>query len=549
MRRGICLPGGIALLMLAGGFAALAAQGGAPSAELAERARRLLRETPLIDGHNDLPWELRQRVQNHLDKLDLTTDTSGFEKPMHTDIPRLRQGGVGAQFWSVYIPAELAGPQAIRAVLEQIDVVHRLAERYPDVFEVALTADDAVRLHKAGKIASLIGMEGGHSIDNSLATLRQLYAAGARYMTLTHSKNNNWADSGTDAPAHGGLTRFGEEVVREMNRLGMLVDLSHVSPETMKDAMAVSEAPVIFSHSSARALDAHPRNVPDEVLRMLPQEGGVVMVTFVPSFVSEDVRAWNAAEDAEEARLKALHPEDPEQVKSGLEAWSKANPTPRATLAQVADHIEHVRKVAGIDHVGIGSDFDGITSVPIGLEGVDDYPVLLAELMRRGWTDEEIRKLAGQNLLRTLRETERVAARLRKERAASDALIEELDKKAPPPKRGVSKRDDPARINRSVNAFLQGSGRHASCLNAHIDAGVGRVHSAIARPRRRDSSDEHALVVPIHLRCLPALSSLPCPHLCRSGKRPGGPYRALERGGGGVPRHGPRAREIPRADG
>jgi membrane dipeptidase len=289
-----------------------------------------------------------------------------------------------------------------------------------------------VRIHKAGKIASLIGMEGGHSIDNSLAALRQLYAAGARYMTLTHAKNNDWADSGTDAPVHGGLTRFGEEVVREMNRLGMLVDLSHVSPETMKDAMVASEAPVIFSHSSARALDAHPRNVPDDVLSMLPQEGGVVMVTFVPGFVSEEVRAWNATEDAEEARLKALHPENPDQVKSELEAWSKAHPTPRATLAQVADHIEHVRKVAGIDHVGIGSDFDGITSVPIGLEGVDDFPVLLAELMRRGWTDEEIRKLAGQNLLRVLRETEQVARRLRKERPASDALIEEVDKKAPP---------------------------------------------------------------------------------------------------------------------
>ncbi len=430
MRKRIWLLGGMTLLVLAGGPAVVAAQ---PSAELIERARRLLRETPLVDGHNDLPWELRQRVQNHLDKLDLNADTSRLERPMHTDIPRLRQGGVGAQFWSVYIPADVAGPAAIRTVLEQIDVVHRLAERYPDAFEIALTADDAVRIHKAGRIASLIGMEGGHSIDNSLATLRQLYAAGARYMTLTHSKNNDWADSGTDAPKHGGLSRFGEEVVREMNRLGMLVDLSHVSPETMKDAMAVSSAPAIFSHSSARAVDAHPRNVPDDVLRMLPQEGGVVMVTFVPSFVSEEVRAWSAADDAEEARLKALHPDDPDRVKSGLETWRQAHPTPRATLAQVADHIEHVRKIAGIDHVGIGSDFDGITSVPVGLEGVDDYPVLLAELMRRGWSDEEIGKLAGQNLLRTLRETERVAARLRKERAASDALIEELDQKAPPP--------------------------------------------------------------------------------------------------------------------
>jgi membrane dipeptidase len=246
-------------------------------------------------------------------------------------------------------------------------------------------------------------------------------------MTLTHSKNVDWADSATDAPKHGGLTKFGEEVVREMNRLGMLVDLSHVSPETMKDAMAVSEAPVIFSHSSARALDAHPRNVPDEVLQMLAADGGVDMVTFVPSFLSEDVRAWNAEKDAVEARLKSFHPEDPDRVKSELDAWTKEHPAPRATLSQAADHIEHVRRIAGIDHVGIGSDFDGITSVPLGLEGVDDYPVLLAELLRRGWTDEDVKKLAGANLLRVLRETEKVAERLRKERPASDALIEELD--------------------------------------------------------------------------------------------------------------------------
>lgn len=398
---------------------------------LVERARRILREVPLVDGHNDVPWELRQRVSNHLDKLDLAQDTTRLEKPMMTDIPRLRQGGVGAQFWSVYIPTELSGPQAVGAVMEQIDVVHRLVERYPEAFELATTAADIERIHKAGKIASLIGMEGGHSIDNSLGVLRQLYAAGARYMTITHSKNNDWADSGTDAPKHNGLTPFGEEVIREMNRLGMLVDLSHVSPDTMKDAMAVSEAPVIFSHSSARALDAHPRNVPDEVLRKLPEDGGVVMVTFVPSFVSEEVRAWNSTEDAEEARLKALNPDNPDAVKTGLDAWHKAHPQPKATLAQVADHIEHVRKVAGVDHVGIGSDFDGITSTPVGLEGVETYPALLAELLRRGWTDGEIKKLAGENVLRVMREVEKVSARLRKERQASDALIQELDGPAP----------------------------------------------------------------------------------------------------------------------
>lgn len=246
-------------------------------------------------------------------------------------------------------------------------------------------------------------------------------------MTLTHSKNVDWADSGTDKPEHGGLTKFGEEVVREMNRLGMLIDLSHVSPDTMKDALAVSAAPVIFSHSSARALDAHPRNVPDEVLALLSRNGGVVMVTFVPSFLSEEVRAWNAEEEAADARLKALHPEDPDRVKSELEAWTKAHPAPKATLAQAADHIEHVRRVAGIDHVGLGSDFDGISATPVGLEGVDTFPVLLAELMRRGWTDEEIEKLAGLNVLRVLREAEKVAARLHQERPASDALIEELD--------------------------------------------------------------------------------------------------------------------------
>jgi membrane dipeptidase len=403
-----------------------------PDPALVARARKLLDQVPLVDGHNDVPWELRDRVKNHLAQLDLRSDTGGLKKRMHTDIPRLRKGGVGAQFWSVYVPAENAGPQSVRMVLEQIDVVHRLADLYPDTFEMAATADDIVRIHKAGRIASLVGMEGGHSIDNSLAVLRQLYASGARYMTLTHSKNVDWADSGTDKPEHGGLTKFGEEVVREMNRLGMLVDLSHVSPDTMKDALAVSEAPVIFSHSSARALDAHPRNVPDDVLRMVTGNGGVVMVTFVPSFLSEDVRAWNAEEDAAEARLKALHPEDPDRVKSELEAWTKEHPSPKATLVQAADHIEHVRRLAGIDHVGIGSDFDGIASTPAGLEGVDTFPVLLAELLRRGWSDEEVKKLAGLNVLRAFRETEKVAERLRKERPASDALIEELDGPAKP---------------------------------------------------------------------------------------------------------------------
>ena len=407
-----------------------------PDAALVERARALLRKTPLIDGHNDLPWEMRQQVKNHIAQIDLRSDTSGREKPLHTDIPRLRRGGMGAQFWSVYVPADFGGAAAVQMVLEQIDVVHRLAEAYPDVFEVATTAADVERIHKAGKIASLIGMEGGHSIGSSLAVLRQLHRAGARYMTITHSKNVEWADSATDAPKLGGLSRFGEEVLREMNRLGMLIDLSHVSADTMHDALDVSAAPVIFSHSSARALDAHPRNVPDDVLRRLAEDGGVVMVTFVPSFVSEEVRVWGAARDAEEERQKTLHPGDPKAVESAFDAWKEANPAPRATLAQVADHIEHVRKLAGVDHIGIGSDFDGIPSTPVGLEGVEGFPVLLAELLRRGWSDADVQKLAGGNLLRVLREVEETAARLRRERPASDVLREELDGAAPAPAGG-----------------------------------------------------------------------------------------------------------------
>lgn len=427
--RKTCLLGTAVLWMALAGVAAgeEAATRPAPDPALVERVMKLLREAPLIDGHNDLPWAYRERVKNHLGRLDLRDDTSKLDPPLHTDIPRLRKGGLGGQFWSVYVPADLKGPEATRAVLEQIDVVYRLAERYPETFEIATTADDVVRIHKAGKIASLLGMEGGHSIDNSLAVLRELYRSGARYMTITHSKNNDWADSATDEPKHKGLTAFGEEVIREMNRLGMLVDLSHVSPQTMKEAMAVSKAPVIFSHSSARALTDHPRDVPDDVLKLLPEDGGVVMVTFVPSFISEEARAWNAEDDAAEARLKALHPDSSEKVKAGLKAWREAHPAPKATLEQVADHIEHVRKVAGIDHVGIGSDFDGITSTPAGLDGVEDYPALLAELLRRGWTDEEIKKLAGGNVLRVMRETEKVARQLRKERGPSDALIEEMD--------------------------------------------------------------------------------------------------------------------------
>jgi membrane dipeptidase len=433
IRRKSCLPGALlfAALLMAGGVASAqeAPVHRAPDPALLERARKLLERVPLVDGHNDLPWEYRKRYQNHMDRIDLRAGTAKLDPPMHTDIPRLRQGGLGGQFWSVYIPVEITGAEAVQATMEQIDDVHRLAERYPDTFELALTAEDVVRIHKAGRIASLIGMEGGHSIHDSLASLRVLYAAGARYMTLTHNRNTDWADAATDAPQHGGLTRFGEEVVREMNRLGMLVDLSHVAPATMKKAIAVSAAPVIFSHSSCRALVDHARNVPDDVLRLLPKNGGVVMVSFTPSFTSEPVRMWNAANDGEEARVKALYPGDPERAKREAEAWRKAHPVPRAILEQVADHVEHVRQVAGVDHVGIGSDFDGIESVPLGLENVATYPALFAELMRRAWSDGDLEKLAGRNVLRVLHDAEQVAAKLQKERPASDALIDELDGK------------------------------------------------------------------------------------------------------------------------
>ena len=389
------------------------------------RVERILTEVPLIDGHNDLPWQFRERVKNHLAGIDLRQEQSALQKPLHTDIPRLRRGHVGAQFWSVYVPATLKGADAVQATLDQIDVVHRLASLYPDTFAVAYTADDIVRIHKSGRIASLSGMEGGHSINNSLATLRMLYRAGARYMTLTHSANVDWADSATDTPKNDGLSAFGRTVVGEMNRLGMLVDLSHVSPATMHDTLDVTAAPVIFSHSSARALTGHQRNVPDDVLQRMKTNGGVVMVTFVPPFVSEKVRQYGAADDAEEARLKSLHSGEPEKVKEGLEAWRKANPAPRATLADVADHIEHVIRVAGEDHAGIGGDLDGISSTPEGLESVADYPKLFAELLRRGHSEARLKKLAGGNVLRVMRAVEATAARLQKERPESDVLIEE----------------------------------------------------------------------------------------------------------------------------
>ncbi|HVS14716.1 MAG TPA: dipeptidase [Thermoanaerobaculia bacterium] len=397
----------------------------APLLAQADRAHvlELLREVPVIDGHNDVPWQYRSRVDNHLARIDFR-DTGALEPAMHTDLARLQRSGIGGQFWSVYIPASLDGPGAARAVLEQIDVVHRLAAAYPQRLAIATSADDIVRLHAQGKVASLIGMEGGHSIESSLGVLRQLYRAGARYLTLTHSDNVAWADSATDDPAHGGLTEFGRQVVREMNRLGMLVDLSHVAASTMHDALDTTRAPVIFSHSSAFAVTAHSRNVPDDVLRRLPENGGVVMVTFVPSFVSEAVREHGAAAQRERERLRQGR--DEQQAERLMEEWRAAHPAPRATLADVADHVDHLRATAGVDHVGIGSDFDGITDVPVGLEDVSKIPDLLVELLRRGYSDQEVQKIAGGNLLRALREAERVSWSLSDEPPRDD-LITELD--------------------------------------------------------------------------------------------------------------------------
>ena len=383
-----------------------------------EKARALMKEAPLVDGHNDLPWAMRQNARYDFDKLDIRQPQAA----LHTDIPKVRAGQLGAQLWSVYVPSSMQGQAAVTATLEQIDTVYELTRRYPDVFEIARTADDVERIFKAGRVASLIGMEGGHSIDASLQTLRMMHRLGARYLTLTHSANVPWADSATDEPVHGGLSPFGEMVVREMNYLGMLVDLSHVSADTMRDALRVSDAPVIFSHSSARALCNVRRNVPDDVLAMMPKNGGVVMVTFVPSFVSQAVADWEAQLETRREQWRADIADDAGR-KAAEAAWRTAHPEPKATLATVADHIDHVRKIAGIDHVGIGGDFDGIDHGPDGLENVSKYPDLVAELVRRGYSDEDVKKVIGLNTIRVLRQAERVAARIQAQRAPSVATI------------------------------------------------------------------------------------------------------------------------------
>jgi membrane dipeptidase len=370
-----------------------------------EEIRELLRAAPLVDGHNDLLWQLRVRTGYDLDRLDV----AGPVPELHTDLPRLRYGGVGGQFWSVYVPSTLPGHEAVTATLEQLDALHRLLARYPADLGLALTAGDVVRVAASGRVASLAGVEGGHSIGGSLGALRMLHALGARYMTLTHNDNTPWADSATDEPVHGGLTPFGVEVVAEMNRVGMLVDLSHVAPSTMRDALAATRAPVIFSHSSARALCDHPRNVPDEVLAQLPANGGVCMVTFVPGFVLQ-AAADVHIELARLTRLWSLElPDAPEEVERRRAGWRTEHPEPPATLSDVADHVDHVREVAGIDHVGLGGDFDGVDTVTVGLEDVSTYPALAAELRRRGWSDDDLRRLAGRNVLRVLQAAEEAA--------------------------------------------------------------------------------------------------------------------------------------------
>ena len=380
-----------------------------------ERAKILHKLHPLIDGHNDLPWQLRTKVDRVLSRLNINQ----HQPELHTDIPRLREGGLGGQFWSVYVANNLKRKEYVKATLEQIDVVHNLTRLYPETFQIALTADEIEAAFNAGKIASLIGVEGGHCIDESLATLRMFHRLGARYMTLTHSKSIAWADSCTDMPLAHGLTQFGREVIREMNHLGMLVDLSHVSVETMNASIDESMAPVIFSHSSARALTSNPRNVPDDVLRRLSTNGGVIMVTFVPQFVSQAVYEWEL--QRKEFQLLANSTKD--SLTRKMNRWDENNPKPVAKLTDVADHIDHVRSIVGIEHIGIGSDFDGVASVPRGLEDVSQYYMLTAELLHRDYEEDDIFKILGGNILRVMRQVETTAQELQSKQGSSQALL------------------------------------------------------------------------------------------------------------------------------
>jgi len=391
----------------------------------AARVARILKGTPLIDGHNDWAESLREREGEGRWSIDLTQGLDKKPVPYNTDIARLRQGLVGGQYWSAWVSSGLEPLEQVKQTLEEIDLIRDIVARYPQVFELAVTAADVRRIHKAGRIASMIGVEGGNQIDNSFSVLRAYKALGAGYLTLTHSRTIEWADSATDNPKHGGLTPFGKAVVLELNRLGMLVDLAHVNEDVMRDAMAASKAPVIFSHSGARGVDDHPRNVSDAVLKLVAANGGVVMVNFSRGYVSDAYRKWQAEEAAEKARLNAppfggLLIGQPDKAAAALEEWRKANPAPKVTLSQVADHIDHIAKVAGVDHVGIGSDYDGVdNSLPEGLESVADYPALLAEMLRRGWSDADVAKLAGGNVLRVMEQAEKVAASMKSELPAT----------------------------------------------------------------------------------------------------------------------------------
>ncbi|MEO8451088.1 MAG: dipeptidase [Gemmatimonadota bacterium] len=392
-------------------------------------AKKVLSTTPLIDGHNDLPWRIREdkSMTRDVEAYDLRKRTPG-----HTDFDRLRKGMLGGQFWSVYIPGEIKDSGYARVQLEQIDIMRRVIEKYPDQLQFCGTALCVRQAFAAGRIGSLIGMEGGHAIENSLGALRAFFDLGARYMTLTHNVTLDWADAALDKPTHGGLTKFGEEVVREMNRLGMLVDISHVSPGTMSDALTVTQAPVIFSHSAARALSDHPRNVPDSILRRLPANGGVVMVPFVTSFISQKSNDDSKEVGRVRADLKTRFGADTVAANREFDKWRTTHPEPHVSIKEVADHIDHIKQVAGVDNVGIGGDFDGIDETIDGLEDVSTYPSVFAELARRGWTEADLRKLAGENVLRALEQTERVAARLQRERPASTKTLRDLDGKVVP---------------------------------------------------------------------------------------------------------------------
>ena len=397
-----------------GAILAIAMLGGSARANTVQTspeaaAEIILSRTPVIDGHNDTPEQLREVFGNDFSKFDLQALPADVLAKTHTDIPSLRKGHVGGQFWSVWVDPALPKHEAVTRTLEQIDTVKQMVARYPDTFQMALTASDIDAAMKKKRIASLIGMEGGHSIGGSLAILREMYRAGARYMTITHFLTTDWADSATDAPKHDGLSPFGVEVIKEMNRLGMIADISHVAETTMHDVLDVSRAPVLFTHSNARALLDHPRNVPDAILKRLPANGGVVMVTFVPIYLSPDVLQWDRDKAAQVARFKGGFVGNPVGEKAAMEAWIAANPSPKATIKQVANMIDHVRNTAGIDHVGIGGDFGGVDTLPEGLQNVSTYPALFAELLRRGYSEKDLAKIAQGNVLRVLRGAEAAA--------------------------------------------------------------------------------------------------------------------------------------------